>query len=442
MTYSETIEFLYGIRLFGQKLGLETMQRLLDSMGNPERAMRFIHVTGTNGKGSVAAMSQAVLTAAGYKTALYTSPHLVSFCERFQINGIPITEADVVRLVEQIRPLLDKVATLPDSRPPTFFETVTALALQYFREQKAEVVVWETGLGGRLDATNVVTPLVSIITNVAFDHMQYLGDTLEKIAAEKCGIIKPGLPVVTAADATEALAVIQRTCREYASPLTVIGQHIRSAQLTETVHGQRLSLIGTRRDYGVLEIPLLGTHQVINCATAVAALEASGIRFDVKDLRNGLKQTCWPGRFQIVSKTPPVVLDGAHNAAAARELAANICKHFPRRRSTLILGVLRDKNYDQICSLLAPLAARVFCVPVNSERTCDPQQLAALCHAANPHAEVKVCANLQEAYAQTARNQDDLVIITGSLFLVGEALGRLRLASGPPPTSEREFILQ
>jgi dihydrofolate synthase/folylpolyglutamate synthase len=429
MTYSETIEFFNGIRLFGQKLGLETMQRLLDSMGNPERAMRFIHITGTNGKGSVAAMSQAVLTAAGYKTALYTSPHLVSFCERFQINGIPIAEADVVRLVEQIR-------------PSTFFETVTALALQYFREQKAEVVVWETGLGGRLDATNVVTPLVSIITNIAFDHMQYLGDTLEKIAAEKCGIIKPGIPVVTAADATEALAVIQRTCGEYASPLTIIGQLIRSTQLTEPVHGQRLSLSGTHRDYGVLEIPLLGAHQVINCATAVAALEASGIRFDVKDLRNGLKQTCWPGRFQIVSKTPPVVLDGAHNAAAAKELAANICKHFPRRRMTLILGVLRDKNYDQICHLLAPLAARVFCVPVNSERTCDPQQLAALCHAANPHAKVKVCANLQEAYAQTARSQDDLVIITGSLFLVGEALGRLRLASGPPPTSEREFILQ
>ena len=442
MTYSETIEFLNGIRLFGQKLGLETIQRLLGVMGNPERALRFIHVAGTNGKGSVAAMSQAVLTAAGYKTALYTSPHLVSFCERFQIDGMPIAKADIVRLVEQTRPLLDKVAALPDSRPPTFFEAVTALALRYFREQNADVVVWETGLGGRLDATNVVTPLVSVITNVAFDHMQYLGDTLEKIAAEKCGIIKPGRPVITAAAAPAALAVIQRTCAESGSPLTIIGQHVRGAQLGETVHGQRLRLSGTGRDYGTLEIPLLGAHQTINCATAVAALEASGIRFGVEDLRDGLKRTRWPGRFQIIHNKPPVILDGAHNAAAAEELAATIRKHFHGRRATLILGVLRDKNYDQICHLLAPLAARVFCVPVNSDRTCDPQQLVLLCRAANPRAEVKACDNLQEAYAQAARSQDDLVIITGSLFLVGESLGRLRLASGSPPASEKEFILQ
>jgi dihydrofolate synthase/folylpolyglutamate synthase len=442
MTYSETIEFLCGIRLFGQKLGLETMQRLLDSMGNPERSLRFIHVAGTNGKGSVAAMSQAVLTAAGYKTALYTSPHLVSFCERFQIDGTPVTETDVVRLVEQIRPLLDKVAGLPDSRPPTFFETVTALALQYFHEQNADVVIWETGLGGRLDATNVVTPLVSVITNVAFDHMQYLGDTLEKIAAEKCGIIKPGRPVVTAAAAPEALAVIQRTCVESGSLLTIIGRQVRGAQLAETIHGQQLRLSGAHRDYGTLEIPLVGAHQTINCATAVAALEASGISFGMEDLRNGLKLTRWPGRFQIVSQKPTVVLDGAHNAAAAEELAATVRKHFPGRRVTLILGVLRDKNYDQICLLLAPLAARVFCAPVNSERTCDPQQLAPLCRAANPSAEVKTCANLQEAYTKAAQSQTDLLVITGSLFLVGEALGRLCLASGLPPSSEKEFILQ
>jgi dihydrofolate synthase/folylpolyglutamate synthase len=217
---------------------------------------------------------------------------------------------------------------------------------------------------------------------------------------------------------------------------------VQGAQLGETVHGQQLRLSGTRRDYGALVIPLLGAHQTINCATAVAALEASGIRFGIEDARNGLKRTRWPGRFQIIHNKPTVILDGAHNAAAAEELAATIRKHFPGRRVTLILGVLRDKNYDQICRLLAPLAARVFCVPVNSERTCDPQQLVPLCRAASPSAEVKACENLQEAYAQAARNQGDLVIITGSLFLVGESLGRLRLASGPPPASEKEFILQ
>lgn len=191
MTYSETIEFLYGIRLFGQKLGLETMQYLLRLMGNPQRSLRFIHIAGTNGKGSVAAMLHSVLTTAGYKTGLYTSPHLVSFCERFQIGGQPIAKAVVVRLVEQIKPLLQQVGEHPEFRQPTFFEVITAIALQYFREQQVDVVVWETGLGGRLDATNVVTPLVSVITNIAFDHTQYLGETLTQIAGENAASLNP-----------------------------------------------------------------------------------------------------------------------------------------------------------------------------------------------------------------------------------------------------------
>src|SRR5580698_3476235 len=211
MTYSETIDYLYGIRLFGQKLGLETMEYLLRLMGDPQQSFRFIHIAGTNGKGSVAAMLHAVLSKAGYKTGLYTSPHLVSFCERFQINGQPIAETDAVRLVEQLKPHLETVAAHPEFHAPTFFEAVTAVALQHFRDQKVDVVVWETGLGGRLDATNVITPLVSVITNIAFDHTQYLGETLREIATEKCGIIKPGVPVVTAAVVEEALQVIQRT---------------------------------------------------------------------------------------------------------------------------------------------------------------------------------------------------------------------------------------
>ena len=224
MTYADTIDFLYGIRLFGQKLGLETTQYLLRLMGNPQDSLRFIHIAGTNGKGSVAAMLQAMLSAAGYKTALYTSPHLVSFCERFQIDGQCIAEAEVVRLVEEIKPLLEKVGAHPEFRAPTFFEAVTAIALQYFREQKVDVVVWETGLGGRLDATNVVTPLVSVITNIAFDHTQYLGETLTQIATEKCGIIKPGVPVVTACAAEEALAVIRKIAAAQAEALPLWGE--------------------------------------------------------------------------------------------------------------------------------------------------------------------------------------------------------------------------
>jgi dihydrofolate synthase/folylpolyglutamate synthase len=421
LTYLEAIDLLYGIRLFGQKLGLETMRQLLRLMGNPQDSLRFIHIAGTNGKGSVAAMAQAVLTEAGYKTGLYTSPHLVSFCERFQINGNAICEADIVRMIEGIRPLLDRVAAHPEFRQPTFFETVTAIALQYFREQNVDVVVWETGLGGRLDATNVVTPLVSVITNIAFDHTQYLGETLAQIAGEKCGIIKPGVPVVTAATDPDVLAVIRNHADSQQSPVTVVGHDA---------------------PIGEYPAPLLGRHQIVNCATAVAALRASGLEISDSALRHGLPRTCWPGRFQVIAGEPTVVLDGAHNAAAAERLADALGEHFARRKLTFILGVLRDKNYDEMCRVLAPLAERVFCTRVNSDRTSEPEQLAALCRSANPRAEVRVFMKLAEAFEAARASGADVIVITGSLFLVGEALARLGFRVGRAPTAERELVLQ
>ena len=442
MTYSETIDFLYGIRLFGQKLGLETMQYLLRLIGDPQESLRFIHIAGTNGKGSVAAMLQAVLSGAGYRTGLYTSPHLVSFCERFQIDGICISESEVIRLVQEIRPVLEQVAAHPEFRAPTFFEVVTALALRYFQEQKVEVVVWETGLGGRLDATNVVRPLVSVITNIAFDHTQYLGETLAQIATEKCGIIKPNVPVVTAATAAEALEVIRRTSVERTCCLTVVGRDVQPKRLVEDERAQRLELSGTRQVYGTLAIPLLGAHQTLNCATAVAALEASGLRVTPNQLRDGLTCTRWPGRFQKVRTDPVVILDGAHNAAAAERLAATLSEHFAGKNLTLIFGVLRDKNYDQMCQILAPLAKRILCVPVNSERTSDPDQLARWCKAANRAAPVAVTRDLAEAYASALQQTPDVIVITGSLFLVGEALDRLGFAHQTKAKTPKELVLQ
>ena len=442
MTYSETIDYLYGIRLFGQKLGLETMQYLLRLMGDPQHTLRFIHIAGTNGKGSVAAMLHAVLSKAGYKTGLYTSPHLVSFCERFQINGQPIAEADVVRLVGQLKPLLEEVAAHPEFRAPTFFEAVTAVALQYFHEQRIDVVVWETGLGGRLDATNVVTPIVSVITNIAFDHTQYLGETLAQIATEKCGIIKPGVPVITATTAEEALRVIQTTAATQDCPLTIIGHNVHATRLTEDEQNQSVKLAGTGSDYGTLTIPLLGEHQTINCATAVAALEACGLPLTTPQVAAGLLQTTWPGRFQIVNHHPTVILDGAHNAAAAERLAATLRERCAGQKLTLILGVLRDKNYDQMCQILAPLAERILCVPVNSERTCDPDQLARWCMATNPRLKITIAKNLTEAYAQALRENAEAIVITGSLFLVGEALAHLGFAHPTKATAPKELVLQ
>jgi len=410
VNYAETIEYLVGIRLFGQKLGLATMHELLRQLDHPDRDLQFIHIAGTNGKGSVAAMCAAVLATAGYRTGLYTSPHLVSLCERFQINGQSIAAADVVRWVDQLRPLIEG----QHPRPATFFEAVTILALAYFREQKVDVVVWETGLGGRLDATNVVTPLVSVITNVAFDHMQYLGPTLAQIAVEKAGIIKPGRPVVTGA-AGEALDVIRRVAADLSAPLTVVAG-------------------------GVNRTPLLGQHQAGNCAVAEAALRVSGLKINSEQLQAGLAQTRWPGRFQIVHSQPVVVLDGAHNAAGAGCLAAALLEYFPGRRLALVLGVLRDKNYDEMCRILAPLAGQIACTRVQSERTNDPELLAELCRRANPQAAVRAFADIAAAY-QAARVSADVVVITGSLFLVGEALSRLGF-SDQPPASRAELGLQ
>jgi len=407
VNYAETIAYLVGIRLFGQKLGLETMRELLRRLDHPDRALRFIHIAGTNGKGSVAA---SMLAAAGYRTGLYTSPHLISLCERFQINGQPIAEADVVRLVGKLRPLLE----MPHPRPATFFEAVTVLALEYFREQKVDVVVWETGLGGRLDATNVVTPLVSVITNIAFDHMQYLGETLAQIAGEKAGIIKPGIPVVTGATGG-ALTVIRQVCADLKAPLTVVTT-------------------------GVNQTPLLGRHQALNCAIAEAAVRASGLPIASAQMQTGLAQTHWPGRFQIVRGTPVVVLDGAHNAAGAASLADALGEHFAGQRLALVLGVLRDKNYDAMCRILAPLAGMIACTRVNSERTNDPGVLAELCRQANPQAAVAVFQDIGSA-CRAAGAQADVVVITGSLFLVGEALQRLGF-SGRPVASSAELTLQ
>jgi len=391
LTYSETIEQLHGIRLFGQRLGLETMRDLCRQLGHPERQLRFLHIAGTNGKGSVAAMCHAALTAAGYRTGLYTSPHLVSFCERFQINQQPIAEADVVRLVAELLP----------QPSATFFEVVTALALRYFAEQHVEVVVWETGLGGRLDATNVVTPLVSVITNIGFDHMQYLGDTLEQIAGEKAGIIKPGIPVVTGVEGA-ALEVIRRVAAEQHAPLTVVNR--ADAVLT----------------------PLIGAHQVINSAIAVATLRSLNVPPNFATTR-------WPGRFQIVGR---YVLDGAHNPAAAEQLAVTLREQFPGKQIALVLGVLRDKDYAAACRILAPLAGTIACARVNSERTCDPGELAALCRAANPTAEVHAYPGVTEALAAT---NTEVVVITGSLFLVGEAMTLLGVSTATTP---RELVLQ
>ena len=414
MTYAEAIQFLYSLRWFGTKLGLSNTLKLAELAGNPEHKLRFIHVAGTNGKGSTCAMLESIYRQAGRRVGLFTSPHLNSFRERIQINRELISEADVVRMLDELQPWLKQFA--PDHHP-TFFEVVTVMALKYFAEQHCDLVIWETGLGGRLDSTNIVIPLASVITNIAFDHQQWLGDTLGKIAAEKAGIIKPGIPVITTATGSEALKVISKTARLQNAPLRTVSP----AEVAELL-----------RPVPILS--LAGEHQRSNAALALAVVAQLQDQLPVTptQINEAMATVYWPGRLQQVTLPSGqiAVLDGAHNEAGAQALREALEKQFTTGDRTLILGALSDKNWTVICNILAPLAGRIFTVAVNSDRTSPPEALAEICRAANPQAEVQ--AHPQFASAFQAAAGQGLIIITGSLYLIGEAMEVLGIAANRP----------
>lgn len=400
MNYAEAIRFLYRLQVFGARPGLETTRQLAALAGNPQDKLRFIHVAGTNGKGSTCAMLESVYRTAGLRVGLFTSPHLVSFRERIQVNRILISPEDVARLATEINTSLK---TFPGDQHPTMFEVVTVLALRYFAEQKCDLVIWETGLGGRLDATNIVTPLASVITNIALDHQAWLGDTVAKIATEKAGIIKPGIPVVTTESSAEALGVIEKVAQENNAPLTHMGFNPSS----------------------ILHPPssLSGSHQQMNAALAVATVNVlrSKIAVSEEQIAAGFAQVKWPGRLQLITRPngQQILLDGAHNIAGVEMLRAALQDGAP----TLILGILDDKDWRVMCEMLAPLAKRILLVPVESARTAKPVELAAVCRATNPQADVHCFENLPTALE--AARTDAFVVIAGSLYLIGAALALL-----------------
>lgn len=419
MTYSESIQYLYSLRLFGAKLGLENTFKLAALAGEPQKKLRFIHVAGTNGKGSTCAMLESIYRAAGLRVGLFTSPHLVSFRERIQIGRQLISENEVVRLVEKLQKLLEQ---FPKEHHPTFFEVITVMALGFFAEHSCDLVIWETGLGGRLDATNIVTPVASLITNIALDHQQWLGDTLEKIAFEKAGIIKPGIPAITTTDEPEALTVIKKMAQEKKSPLAIVtGEEIPPPELAI-----------------LFENAMLGEHQKRNAALTLATVEIlqGQIPVSAEQIRDGLQNVHWPGRLQLIQKNgKKFLLDGAHNVAGAKVLREAIERNDYSGERTLILGILEDKEWRQICKMLAPLARKIFAVRVSSQRTADPGELAEACRAANPSAQIFVCDSLKQALQKTS--SEHFVIITGSLYLIGEALELLGYF--PAASREREL---
>jgi dihydrofolate synthase/folylpolyglutamate synthase len=444
MTYADAIRFLYSLRWFGAKLGLANSFKLAALAGNPQYRLRFIHVAGTNGKGSTCAMLESIYRAAGLRVGLFTSPHLVAFGERIQVNRHVIPARDIGRLVAEMQVLLEEGWAASATRAlgassateagalrlasphasaehPTFFEVVTIMALRYFAAQECDLVIWETGLGGRLDATNIVTPLASVITNIQYDHQKWLGETLASIAAEKAGIIKPGIPVITAAEGDEALPVIAETARRQNAPLTTLSP-------AET----------HRPPLDTLQLPLLGQHQRMNAAVAVATVRTLASQIPVSDdtIRAGLSHVHWAGRLQLVARPnrQKVLLDGAHNVGGAGILAAAVKDYFPSVKLTLVLGILQDKDWPGMCEILAPLAERILLVPVPSERSATPHELAEACRRANAMAQVSEYASLREALAATSR--DTFLTIAGSLYLVGEAMELLHL-SPAKATDER-----
>jgi dihydrofolate synthase/folylpolyglutamate synthase len=403
MDYSTALQWLYGLQVHGIKLGLENMVRLCTDLGietASSESRRYIHVAGTNGKGSVCAMAAAVCVESGKRVGLYTSPHLVSFRERIRLGSNLIPEEHVAELANDIRRL-----TATWDHAPTFFEVTTAMALAWFQRQRAEWVILETGLGGRLDATNVVTPAVSVITPIGFDHMQYLGDTIGAIAAEKAGIIKSGVPVVSSPQPPDAEAVLQETAQRLGSSIDII-----RAPISEH-----------------WPMALAGAHQRMNAALAFAAVVQAGLRPDPRQVGQALSKVEWPGRFQS-ALNGAVILDGAHNSPAAEQLMSTWQAVCPGEKATLILGVLGDKDARGVCAPLLQIAERVFCVPARNPRSMNPHSLAELVRQLGDQP-CTAMGSLEEAMRE-AKKYPERTLIAGSLFVVGEALARLELVPG------------
>ena len=437
MTYAEATAFLYGLRRFGWRLGLDTIRLLLALAGNPQDTLPTVHVGGTNGKGSTAAMLSAILQGGGYRTGLYTSPHLLSFTERIRVDGVPIGEAEVTALVGELESLCaahfaHAPIPEPDARQlphPTFFELTTAMAFLHFVRQRADVAVIEVGLGGRFDATNIITPRVTVITNVALDHQEYLGETLAEIAREKAGIIKPGVPLVTAADG-EGLEVVGRTAAERGAPLVHVPQAYHVSRLASTVAGHTFDLVGPTRKYQGIHVPLAGHHQVENALTAIAAaeaLEARGLRLGEAAIRRGLARARWPGRLQVVGDRPRILADGAHNPAGAAALAAFLREQRAAlHRVVLVFGVLKDKNWSAMLGALAPLADHVILTHPPTERGAEPRDLLGANRLGVPlEMQSEVGPALERA--RELAGPEDTILVTGSLYTVAAVLHALNI---------------
>ena len=430
MTYDDTIRFLYSIEKFGIRLGLENISLILNLLQNPHNQFKSIHIAGTNGKGSTAAMTASILQSAGYKTGLYTSPHLQDFRERIRINGFMIAEEDVIDLTERINYELGT----QNSMQLTFFEFTTAMAFMYFAREKVDFAVVEVGMGGRLDATNVLNPVVSIITEIDIEHTEHLGEDIKSIAKEKGGIIKEKGTVILSSRKPDVIEIIESICKDKNAKLYRIGRDFGMRNEECGIRSSKFEFHNPKSAIHNFEIPLLGKYQIINASIAIKAsliIKESGFKIDESNIRDGLKKVQWNGRLEIVSKNPVIILDGAHNPAAAKALSEELKElkyrsQKPEVRSQnkliLVIGILKDKDYKGIISFLAPIADYIIITKPKTDRGRIAEDLKT--ESLKYKKDVEIIEDISEAIskAKSYTKSDDIICITGSFFTIGEAI--------------------
>jgi dihydrofolate synthase/folylpolyglutamate synthase len=417
MSYEQAVEYLYSLQKYGIKFGLSKTTNLLKAFGNPHRAQRYVHIAGTNGKGSVGAMVESILRTSGLKVGFYSSPHLVRFTERFRINGKEIPTETAAGLVEELRGVIAPL------HPPTFFEVTTAMGLIYFAREKVDIAVMEVGMGGRLDATNVIRPQVSVITNISYDHQAFLGKSLEEIAGEKAGIIKKGIGLVTGATQPRVIELFRKTCKERGAPFWRLGRDLRYRAT-----GNRIHYYGFVRKLKDLELGLAGRYQHRNAALALSVielLERRGLKVSEEDIRQGLKRAFWPGRLQVVSRDPLLVLDGAHNPGAIRALTEAVRGSFQYKRLILVLGVMADKDVRGVLRGIVPMADYVLFTRPEYYRAAGPETLMQAASPLGTPGEIQPTLAKALGRAKQMAHRDDLILVTGSLFTVGETMALL-----------------
>lgn len=414
MSYESTLEYIHNVKWQRSKLGLSRTRELLQAMGNPEKKLKFVHIAGTNGKGSTAACIASILTCAGYKTGLYTSPYILRFNERMQIDGCQIGDEELERLTDKIRPFADAMEDTP-----TEFEVITALAMEFFYEHGVDIVVLEVGLGGELDSTNVIdTPECAVITAIGLDHTEFLGDTLPKIAKTKSGIIKAGGEAVMYPAGQDVIDVVEQRCKE-------VGAHVRVADVSK-LNVRGVELDGCHFDFdGITDIflPLAGTYQPYNASVAITAcrvLRERGWHVSDEAIKKGLSQVKWPGRFEVLHKAPVFILDGAHNPHGIKATVASLKNHFGDEKLTFVIGVMADKDVDTMVEMVAPLAKEFFTARPDNPRAMSAAELAALIE--RHGAKATPCGSVQSAVdaAIASVGESGTVVALGSLYFSAE----------------------